>query len=197
MQAENLTQSAHVRDVARRTLHQTAPANDDCCTRCPARSCSIHRRQVGVYRPYLVLPDRCDSGSWAGRRPRLVPYVTVTGAADAATASGGRPCCLPAALLAVLQQVPRARFCRTAGRRQTLTASPLLNGALRSPGLVFRAGGRDVDEDVRNDWQRRSDPAIEIIHRAGEPLDIQLGRGMNLGRDDDLFGSRIASSGPV
>src|SRR5512132_1203841 len=87
--------------------------------------------------------------------------------------------------------MPRARFCRTAGRRQTPTASPVLDGALRSAGLVFRAGGRDVDEDVCNDWQRSSDPDIEIIHRAGELLDIQLGRGMNLGRDDDLFGSRV------
>jgi len=36
------------------------------------------------------------SGSCGVPHPSLVPYVTVTGAADAATASGGRSCCLSA-----------------------------------------------------------------------------------------------------
>jgi hypothetical protein len=36
----------------------------------------------------------CAVGSWGGRRPSLVPYVTVTRPKDGATASGGRSCCL-------------------------------------------------------------------------------------------------------
>jgi len=34
--------------------------------------------------------NRCDSGSWAGRRPRLGGYITGTGATDGVTAAGGR-----------------------------------------------------------------------------------------------------------
>jgi hypothetical protein len=43
-------------------------------------------------------------GSWGGRRPNMVGYVTVTGAKEGATAAGCRACCL-SSLAVELQQL--------------------------------------------------------------------------------------------
>ena len=53
-------------------------------------------RMVAVHRltPASRDPGRCDSVSWAGRRPRLARYVTRVGPMDGATAARGRLCCL-------------------------------------------------------------------------------------------------------
>src|SRR5580704_4501018 len=49
----------------------------------------------------------------------------------------------------------------------------------------------NIDEYVRNKWQRETNFVIEIIHRSREFLDIHVCRWMNLSRDDHLLGSRV------
>jgi hypothetical protein len=54
----------------------------------------VHGWPQAWYQWRMVMPalarDFCDSGSWAGRRPRLGGYVTRMGPTDGATVSGGQ-----------------------------------------------------------------------------------------------------------
>jgi hypothetical protein len=52
----------------------------------------------------------------------------------------------------------------------------------------------NIDEYVRNKWQRETDFVIEIIHRSREFLDIHVCRWMNISHDDDLLGSRVITA---
>ena len=58
-------------------------------TQLEARPYLALRRAWGEYRRLREERARCDSGSWAGRRPRLAPYVTGTEPMGAAVAAGG------------------------------------------------------------------------------------------------------------
>ena len=75
-------------------------------------------------------------------------------------------------------------------RRMTVKAAPVIHKFVLR--LVFSTIGRYVDEHIRNDWQRMPDPVIEVIHRSGELLDIQVRRWTNFGYDDHLFGAGVS-----
>jgi hypothetical protein len=67
-------------------------------------------------------------------------------------------------------------------------------GLYPSSRILFSAVRRDIDEYVRNKWQRETDFVIEIIHRSREFLDIHVCRWMNISHDDDLLGSRVITA---
>jgi hypothetical protein len=57
--------------------------------------------------------------------------------------------------------------------------------------ILSRAVRRDVDENIRNEWQFKPDPAVEVVHRPAELLGIQARGWTDLGDDDHVFGPRV------